>query len=110
MRRRGPRELSIIDNLVVRAQLRGDILTLHPFGKRLETFTMSGAQVLEALEEQWPRDPQALPRVLKTSGLLYEWDPKRPAGHHVLDACDAAGKPIVPSTVRRRPIRAGLLE
>lgn len=75
----------------------GDILTLHPFGNRLETFTMSGAQVLEALEQQWPRYPEALPRVLKTSGLFYEWDPKAPAGHHVVEACDAARRPIEPS-------------
>jgi 5'-nucleotidase len=75
----------------------GDILTLHPFGNRLVTLTLTGAQVLEALEEQWPRDPEALPRVLKTSGLVYVWDPTRPAGHHVVAACDAEGKPLEPS-------------
>jgi 5'-nucleotidase len=75
----------------------GDILTLHPFGNRLVTFTMSGAQVLEALEEQWPRDPEELPRVLKTSGLFYEWDPKRPPGHRVVAACDAARRPLEPA-------------
>src|SRR5215469_52678 len=75
----------------------GDILTLHPFSNRLVTLTLSGAQVLEALEAQWPRDPEALPRVLKTSGLFYVWDPRRPAGHHVVAACDAARRPLEPS-------------
>ncbi len=75
----------------------GDILTLHPFGNRLVTLTMSGAQVLEALEEQWPRDPGALPRVLKTSGLSYEWSPARPVGHRIVAACDAERRPLDPS-------------
>lgn len=75
----------------------GDILTLHPFNNRLVTLTLSGAQVLEALEEQWPADPEALPRVLKTSGLLYDWDPKGSPGHHVVGACDAAGRALEPS-------------
>ena len=96
-------DISLMNPGGLRSDLRrgpitlGDILTLHPFGNRLETLTLSGAQVLAALEQQWPRDPQQLPRVLKTSGLFYEWDPERPAGHHVVTACDAAGRPLEPS-------------
>lgn len=79
----------------------GDVLTLHPFGNRLVTLSLTGAQVLEALEEQWPRDPNALPRVLKTSGLYYEWDTERPVGRRVVLACDAAHRPLDPSRAYR---------
>lgn len=76
---------------------QGDILTLHPFGNRLVTLSLKGAQVLEALEEQWPRDPSALPRILKTSGLYYVWDAARPVGRRVVAACDAAHRPLDPA-------------
>jgi 5'-nucleotidase len=79
----------------------GDILTLHPFGNRLITMTLTGAQLLAVLEEQWPADPNALPRVLKTSGLYYAWDPRRPAGHRVVAACDAEHRTLDPSRTYR---------
>ncbi len=67
----------------------GDVLTLHPFGNRILALQMTGAQLLGTLEEQWSADPAAIPRILKTSGLYYEWDPARPAGSHIVQACDA---------------------
>jgi len=67
----------------------GDVLTLHPFGNRILALNMTGAQLLGVLEEQWSADPAAIPRILKTSGLYYEWDPARPAGSHVVLACDS---------------------
>jgi 5'-nucleotidase len=79
----------------------GDILTLHPFGNRLITMTLTGAELLAVLEEQWPADPDALPRVLKTSGLSYVWDGRRPAGHRVVAACDAERRPIDPARAYR---------
>jgi 5'-nucleotidase len=80
---------------------RGEILTLHPFDNRLITMALTGAQLRAVLEEQWPADPNALPRVLKTSGLYYVWDPKRPAGHHVVAACDAEHRSLDPSRTYR---------
>ncbi|HTV79809.1 MAG TPA: bifunctional metallophosphatase/5'-nucleotidase [Steroidobacteraceae bacterium] len=79
----------------------GDILTLHPFGNRILALRMSGAQLLAVLEEQWSKDPAAIPRVLKTSGLYYEWDPARPSGSHVVRACDAQHRPIRPAQLYR---------
>ncbi len=72
----------------------GDLLTLHPFGNRLVTAEMTGAQLLAVLEQQWPSDPGALPRILKTSGLFYSWDPGRPRGAHIVEACDASHAPL----------------
>lgn len=64
------------------------MLTLHPFSNRILLLRMTGGQLLRVLEQQWPADPAAIPRILKTSGLYYAWDPARPAGSHVVRACD----------------------
>jgi 5'-nucleotidase len=74
----------------------GDVLTLHPFANRLMTLDMTGAQVLAALEQQWSAEPDALPRILKTSGLYYSWDPARPAGARIVEACDGARQGLDP--------------
>jgi 5'-nucleotidase len=79
----------------------GDVLTVHPFGNRILALQMTGAQLLGALEEQWSADPAAIPRVLKTSGLYYEWDPARPSGSHVVLACDAQHRRIAAGATYR---------
>jgi 5'-nucleotidase len=72
----------------------GDVLTLHPFGNRILALQMTGAQLRAVLEEQWSTDPAAIPRILKTSGLYYQWDPAQPQGAHVVVACDAQHRPL----------------
>ena len=72
----------------------GDVLTLHPFANHLITLDMTGAQLLALLEQQWPADGKALPRILKTSGLYYSWDAARPVGARIVEACDAAREPL----------------
>jgi 5'-nucleotidase len=72
----------------------GDVLTLHPFGNHLVTLDMTGAQLRALLEQQWPADSSASPRILKTSGFYYSWDPARPAGARIVEACDAAREPL----------------
>jgi 5'-nucleotidase len=78
----------------------GDVLTLHPFGNRLVTLRMTGAQLLEVLEQQWP-EGSAMPRILKTSGLTYAWDATRPHGHRVTAACDGRGTSLDSATTYR---------
>jgi 5'-nucleotidase len=75
----------------------GDVLTLHPFANRLITLDLTGAQLLAVLEQQWPTAPDALPRILKTSGLYYSWDPARPAGARIVEACDEAREALDPA-------------
>jgi 5'-nucleotidase len=75
----------------------GDVLTLHPFANRLVTLDMTGAQLLAVLEQQWPAQGNALPRILKTSGVYYSWDPARPVGAHIVDICDAAWQALDPA-------------
>jgi 5'-nucleotidase len=72
----------------------GDVLTVHPFGNRILKITMTGAQLRHALEEQWSADPAAIPRVLKTAGLYYQWDPSKPAGSRVVLVCDSRHQPL----------------
>jgi 5'-nucleotidase len=72
----------------------GDVLTVHPFANHLVTLEMTGQQLLAVLEQQWPREGSAAPRILKTSGLRYSWDATRPVGEHVRAACDASAAPI----------------
>jgi 5'-nucleotidase len=72
----------------------GDVLTLHPFGNHLVTIDMTGVQLRALLEQQWPADSGSSPRILKTSGLYYSWDPARPAGARIVEACDAAREPL----------------
>jgi 5'-nucleotidase len=79
----------------------GDVLTLHPFGNHILALQMTGAQLRSVLEEQWSADPAAIPRILKTSGLYYQWDPGSPVGAHVLLACDARHRPILAGATYR---------
>jgi 5'-nucleotidase len=58
---------------------------------------MTGAQLLAVLEQQWPSEADALPRILKTSGLYYSWNPARPAGARVVEACDEAREALDPA-------------
>jgi len=58
---------------------------------------MTGAQLLAVLEQQWPAEADALPRILKTSGLYYSWDPARPVGARIVEACDGAYEALDPA-------------
>jgi len=75
----------------------GDVLTLQPFGNHLVTLDMTGEQLLNVLEEEWPQDNRLLPRILKTSGLRFAWDAAAGPGAHVQHACDDNGVPIDPT-------------
>lgn len=97
-----------------------DLFTVQPFGNSLVTITLTGAELLRVLEQQWraapaqddekKRDhPARLPirdlqhqidaasRVLQVSGLRYTWDGTRPIGSRVLrDTITVNGAPLAP--------------
>jgi len=75
----------------------GDLFTAQPFGNDLVRMQLTGAQVLRLLEQQWRG--QAKPRILQVSGLRYAWSDRKPKGHRVVQARDAAGKPLDPQRV-----------
>ncbi len=60
-----------------------DVFASQPFRNQLVTLTLTGAQIKDALEQQW-RDPNR-PRILQVSnGFTYTWDNSKPYGEHVI--------------------------
>lgn len=73
-----------------------DVFASQPFSNELVTMTLTGAQVLAVLEQQFddPDDPDVLP---VSRGLRYSWDARRPRGHRVLPgSLTLNGRRIVP--------------
>lgn len=73
----------------------GDLFTVQPFGNDLVKMTLTGAQVLRLLEQQW--EGQDYPRLLKTAGLIYTWDANAPVGARVVEAHLPNGTPLDPA-------------
>ena len=60
-----------------------DLFSVQPFYNNLVTMTLTGAQLLQVLEQQWPA--QGRPRILHaSSGFSYAWDSRKPNGQHVV--------------------------
>lgn len=63
----------------------GDIYTAQPFGNNLVAMTLTGAQLIRALEAQWRgASVTSEVRILQVSGLAYAWDGSKPRGHRVV--------------------------
>jgi 5'-nucleotidase len=74
-----------------------DLFASQPFRHQLVTLTLTGAQIKDALEQQWI-DPNR-PRILQVStGFSYVWDATKPYGEHVIAArMSLNGKRIDPA-------------
>ena len=74
-----------------------DVFSSQPFRNQLVTLTLTGAQIKDALEQQW-LDPKR-PRILQVSkSFNYAWDSARPYGDRVLaDRMSLNGQPIDPA-------------
>ena len=73
----------------------GDIYAVQPFGNTLVTLTLTGAQVLAMLEQQFAEGGDG--RVLSVSdGFAMTLDPSRPAGQRVV-AASLQGQPLDPA-------------
>ncbi len=60
-----------------------DLFAVQPFYNNLVTMTLTGAQLVQVLEQQWLNQPR--PRILQVSrGFSYAWDAARPVGQRVL--------------------------
>jgi 5'-nucleotidase len=86
----------------------GRAFGVQPFGRRLVTMTLSGAQLLSVLEQQWCG--QRRPEVLRVSGLTYAYGAKaaaaatgRPCGSAPSPVGDVriAGAPVAPERFYR---------
>ena len=85
-----------------------DLFAAQPFSNALVTLTLSGAQLLQVLEQQWAG--QVRPRVLQVSrGLSYTWDAAAPVGRRVVPgSLQLDGRAIAPEQRLRVTVNAFL--
>ena len=59
----------------------GDVLTVLPFGNLISTFELTGAEVVEALENGVSRaenpDNEGTGRFAQVAGVRYSWNPNQ---------------------------------
>jgi 5'-nucleotidase len=86
-----------------------DLFAVQPFGNSLVRLTLTGAQIVRLLEQQWQDQPQ--PRVLQVSGLTYTWQPDAPLGARI-DAADVrvGGQPLALNRTYRVAVNNYLAE
>ncbi len=74
----------------------------------LVTLTLSGAQLLDVLEQQWLNQPRA--RILQiSSGFSYQWDASKPPGQRIVaGSVRLDGRPVVPAANYRITVNSFL--
>ena len=85
-----------------------DLFAVQPFYNNLVTLTLSGAQLLQVLEQQWLNQPRA--RILQVSdGFGYTWDAARPAGQRIVPgSVQLDGKALDPAAPYRVTVNSFL--
>jgi 5'-nucleotidase len=61
----------------------GNLYAVQPFAGTILSMTLSGDQIRRALEQQW--EEPLPPHNLMVSGIVYTYDPARPAGSRVVN-------------------------
>jgi 5'-nucleotidase len=86
-----------------------DLFSVQPFYNNLVTLTLSGAQLLQVLEQQWAGRSDG-GRVLHVSqSLAYSWDAARPIGQRVVPgSVRLNGQPLDPAAPVRVTVNAFL--
>jgi len=65
----------------------GELYVVQPFGNDLVKMTMTGDQILRALNQQWRQAGDSVEvKFLQASGIKYAWDPSRPLGDRIVSA------------------------
>lgn len=84
-----------------------DLFSIQPFFNNLVTMTLSGAQVLQLLEQQWS-DRIDGGRVMHVSkGFTYSWDSRQPPGQRVVPgSVRFNGQPLLPTATLRVTVNA----
>ena len=76
------------------------VFDVYPFDNSLVTMTLTGAQLIELLEQQWQGEFARMLQV--SSGFTYAWNASAPAGSRVVrGSVMLDGKPIEPSSSYR---------
>jgi 5'-nucleotidase len=83
----------------------GDVLTVLPFGNLIATFDLSGAELVQALENGVSRaenpENEGTGRFPQVAGLRYSWNPDQPAGSRIVSVevrnADGSYTPVDPA-------------
>ncbi len=84
----------------------GDAFTVQPFYNNLVTLSLSGAQIRQALEQQWLGQPKFRPLQI-SQGFAYGWDASRPVGDRIV-SMTLDGDPMPAQAVYRVTVTAFL--
>jgi 5'-nucleotidase len=76
----------------------GEVLSVLPFQNTLSTFQVSGATILEALENGASQIEEVAGRFLQVSGMTYSVDAKAEVGSRISDVM-VGGEPLDPAKV-----------
>lgn len=82
----------------------GQIYTAQPFGSDLVTMTLSGAQLIAVLEQQWRmKDGRLIETFLHPSaGFRYRWSASAPVGARIVPgSVELEGEPVQPERTYR---------
>ncbi|MCW5634568.1 MAG: bifunctional metallophosphatase/5'-nucleotidase [Rubrivivax sp.] len=95
------------DDLQVRYE---DLFAVQPFYNNLVTMTLTGAQLVQVLEQQWVNQPTPAGRVLSVSrGFTYSWDASKPPGQRVVPgSLKLNGTPVAPEATLRVTVNSFL--
>ncbi|MCK8482731.1 5'-nucleotidase C-terminal domain-containing protein [Aliiroseovarius sp. S2029] len=74
----------------------GEVLTVLPFQNTLSTFQVSGATIVEALENGVSQHEEGAGRFPQVAGLKYTFDVSKPAGERISDVMVMEGDSFVP--------------
>ncbi|WP_108482945.1 bifunctional metallophosphatase/5'-nucleotidase [Oceaniglobus ichthyenteri] len=74
----------------------GEVLTVLPFQNTLSTFQVTGAVMLEALENAVSQHEEASGRFVQVGGMTYAFDLSQPVGSRISDVM-VGGEPIDPA-------------
>ena len=86
-----------------------DLFSVQPFYNQLVTLTLSGAQLLQLLEQQW-QDGRSRPLQISNT-LRYQWDGRLPEGTRVLPgSVTVEGKPLNAAADYRVTVNAFLAD
>lgn len=75
---------------------KGEVVTVLPFSNTLATVDISGADVIEALENGVSDIENAAGRFPQVSGLKYSFDVSKPAGERISDVLVGSGETWAP--------------
>ncbi len=74
----------------------GQAFSVQPFGNRVMKLELTGAQVRETLEQQFPADGSP-PKVLQVSGMTVHVDMTKPVGQRIVKVVMADGSELDPA-------------